>query len=260
MELLTHSRLRLLRTCPWAHYLRFELKLRRKKADAPLRMGSAYHAGIEHWATHRDPAGAISHACRDYDNRPDWADPADWEVERETVANLLAGRFWRYGSDTLQILMPEVEWRMPLIDPETGWTSDRYMLAGKLDAVGRLDDGRLVVVEYKTAGEDINVEAEYWSRLRLDPQISIYVLALRWLFECREVEGFIEPQPVNTIIYDVTRKPTIAPRQIPVLDENGCKVVLDQAGQRVMNKAGTPRQSASTDQILGNYNLANYGS
>jgi hypothetical protein len=50
--------------------------------------------------------------------------------------------------------------------------------------------------------------------------------------------------PTELILYDVTRKPSIRPKSIPVLDEAGRKIVLDAAGQRVLKKDGTPRESA----------------
>jgi hypothetical protein len=49
------------------------------------------------------------------------------------------------------------------------------------------------------------------------------------------------------ILYNVVRKPTIGPLLIPLLDEQGCKIVLDSANQRVFNKNGKPRESASKE-------------
>jgi hypothetical protein len=44
-----------------------------------------------------------------------------------------------------------------------------------------------------------------------------------------------------------TIKPTIKPTAVALLDSDGLKVVLDQAGQRVLNKNGKPRQTADVD-------------
>jgi hypothetical protein len=53
---------------------------------------------------------------------------------------------------------------------------------------------------------------------------------------------------VQHIIYDVTRKPCIAPKTVNILDENGLKIVNDASGQRVFKKDGTPRESGDTEK------------
>jgi hypothetical protein len=89
-------------------------------------------------------------------------------------------------------------------------------MAGKIDAIVKLADGRLAVLEYKTSGEDIGVEADYWLRLRCDPQISLYLLGARAL-------GF----DVSTVLYDVTRKPTIRLRKEEVPEQYGERLLAD---------------------------------
>jgi hypothetical protein len=53
---------------------------------------------------------------------------------------------------------------------------------------------------------------------------------------------------VEHVIYDVTRKPGISPKQIPLVDENGIKIVQDVAGNRVFKKDGSPRESGDTEK------------
>ena len=72
----------------------------------------------------------------------------------------------------------------------------------------------------------------------IDSQISIYWAA-----------AHAKGHAIETTIYDVIRKPTIAPRQIPLLDSDGIKIVLDANGDRATKKDGSPRQSA--DSKLG---------
>jgi hypothetical protein len=55
-------------------------------------------------------------------------------------------------------------------------------------------------MEYKTTSRDFAPGAEYWLRLHLDQQLSIYVIAAREL-------GY----PVETVLYDVTRRPLLRP-------------------------------------------------
>jgi hypothetical protein len=54
--------------------------------------------------------------------------------------------------------------------------------------------------------------------------------------------------PVDCVYYDVTRKPTIGPTAIPLLDELGTKIVLDAAGERVKTERGMWRQTGDKDK------------
>jgi hypothetical protein len=75
-----------LRCCPRRHYLRFELGLARTRKATPLRFGGAFHYGLELCRSGLGRDLAIQTACCDYATCPDWADPADRAVERETLA------------------------------------------------------------------------------------------------------------------------------------------------------------------------------
>lgn len=243
MELLTNSRLSALARCPKMHYLRYEMGLRRIRLASPLRMGSAYHAGLEALNLGRTEAAVYDAATDGYRTAPAWADPKDWAVERETVANLIAGYIWRYKTAPLKIARTpdgkpavELEFKFSLINPRTGRASRTFWLAGKIDAIVILPDGRLAVWECKTTSDDIGPDSDFWLQLRADPQISLYTIAARTL-------GF----NVACVIYDVARKPAIRPRQIPQLDSDGKKIVLDEDGLRVRRvnilKSGKPGKS-----------------
>jgi len=199
-DLLTSTRLATLRRCPKQHYYRYELGLSRVRTSDALRLGAAFHRGLELHNRGVDPATAITEAVAGYQQVPEWADSFEWAVEREVVQELLAGHFWRYENDDIQVVAVERIFRRPLVNPFTGRWSRAFILGGKIDAIVRLADGRHAVLEYKTTGEDIGPDSDYWLRLRCDPQISLYVIAARAL-------GY----NVATVLYDVTRKPTIAP-------------------------------------------------
>jgi len=199
-DVLTSTRLATLRRCSKQHYFRYELGLSRIRTSDALRLGAAFHRGLELRNKGFDPAAAMDGAVAGYEIVPEWADTFDWKVECEVVRQLLAAYFWRYENDDVEIIEVERTFELPLVNPSTGRTSRAFVLAGKIDAIARLADGRLVVLEYKTCGEDIGPDSDYWLRLRCEPQISQYVLAARAL-------GY----DVATVLYDVTRKPTIAP-------------------------------------------------
>lgn len=235
MQLITNSLLTAMDRCPRQYFLRVPCRLVKERTATPLRLGSTFHRGLE--LLGKGETDAINKATEGYAICPEWADADAWAVERETVRQLLAGHFWRYEADNLEFVAVEKTFKLPLLNPATGRASRSFALAGKIDGIVRLPDGRLALLEYKTAGEDIDPNGSYWMRLRYDAQISLYVLAARAL-------GF----DAATVLYDVTRKPSIRPCNIPQLDENGLKVVRDAAGERVLKKDGSPRLTGDTEK------------
>lgn len=235
LRLLTSTQLSTLRTCPRKHYYRYELCLAPTHAAKPLRFGSAFHRGMEWLGRGKDVDDAIAEATKSYDAIPEGFDATAWEIERQTLVQLIAAHAWRYGADTWTILETERRFEFALINPKTGKPSRTYRIAGKIDGIVRLADGRLAVLEYKTVGESIEPDAPYWLRLRGDQQITVYMLATMQL-------GY----DVSCVVYDATRKPSIDVKQIPQLDESGKKIVLDAAGNRVLTAKGEPRQTGDT--------------
>lgn len=95
---------------------------------------------------------------------------------------------------------------------------------------------KIYLWETKTAGEDITPGSTFWKRTILDPQLSLYLPALRKLGH--------DP---HGCVYDVLRKPDQRPGTVPLLDENGVKIVFDATGQRVRTKDGKKwRQTGDT--------------
>lgn len=239
-QLLTHSRISSFKSCRKKHFYEYEHRVRRTTDSRALRMGTAYHAGLEalgHGLPIDDAFAAVSQC---YENEPTGFDSREWLIEHQTVLNLLAGYAWRWESSPLEYVAVEQEFCIPLVNPETGRASTTFMLAGKIDGIVRLEDGRLAVKENKLLGDDISVDDFLWRRLAIDPQISIYVLAAREL-------GY----DVDCVLYDATRKPTIKPTDVPILDSDGLKIVLDDAGNRVMTKAKNPTPRQTADASLG---------
>lgn len=71
----------------------------------------------------------------------------------------------------------------------------------------------------------------------MDPQLSLYIPAVRAL-------GY-DPRGA---IYEVLRKPDQRPSNVPTLDDDGLKIVLNAAGQRVKTKDGKKwRQTGDTE-------------
>jgi len=188
-ELLTASRMTSLLTCPRQHYWRYEVGLQAASDGAALRFGSAWHRAMDARWRGVEFASALADATAD-------RALAD-ETQVATLAGLLAAYFNVYLSDEpVKQLHPEVEFSLPLAG------SRSFLCAGKIDGLGVLHDGRLVLIEHKTCSDDIGPESDYWLRLRANGQIMQYVLAARAL-------GW----QIETVIYDVARKPAIRQKQ-----------------------------------------------
>lgn len=222
-ELLTASRMNCLLSCPRKHYYRYEVGLRRAVEADALRFGSAWHVAMEARWQGLSINDAFERALGDYQDLD--------ELQVATLSGLLAAYYTRNFDDPIQSVHPEVEFRQPLAGSRT------FDCAGKIDGLAVMKDGRLALVEHKTAGYDISPESDYWLRLRGNTQVMQYILAARSL-------GW----DVALVIYDVTRKPMIAPKNIPNLDAAGCKIVLDREGNRIFKKDGSPRESADIEK------------
>lgn len=204
-QILTHSRMACAKSCLRRHFYAYEMGLRPIRETTPLRIGSSIHRGIEVFHTSSAETfedsvlAAIRAATESYEYVPAGVmDLTDWAVERVTVERLLHAYLTYYQADGLNVIASERAFDLPLINPHTGKESRIYRLAGKIDRVVQLPDGRLAVLETKTAGVSIDDASDYWARLRLDSQISLYVYAARQL-------GY----DVATVLYDVIRKPEI---------------------------------------------------
>lgn len=227
-ELLTASRMGAFQTCPRRHYWRYEVGLRRRESHGALAFGSAWHRAME---------------CRWKGGTPEeaWqagADPALDDLALATFGGLLSAYFAYYTPELEEVkvatVSPEVEFRHAIAGSRT------FDAAGKIDGLCQLEDGRLALIEHKTTSQSVSDNSDYWLRLRADTQIRQYVFAAR-------ASGW----NVTTVLYDVVRKPTIAPANVPILDDEQLKVVLDNAtGERVMLKNGKPRQSAGEGMTL----------
>ena len=86
---------------------------------------------------------------------------------------------------------------------------------------------KVYLLETKTAGEDISPGSTFWKRTTLDPQLSLYLPAIRKLGH--------DP---HGCVYDVLRKCDQRPSAVPLVDDDGVKIVNDANGLRVRTKDG----------------------
>lgn len=214
LNVITNSRLSCLKQCARKHKYRYEDGIRPDRSAAPLRFGGAYHVGLDARKKGMSATEAVFVAQQSYEVLPTWCitdeQVFDWQVERETVGRLLAGYFTYWESAAVppelrprEIVASEIAFDLPIVNPETGRATPKYRLGGKIDAIVRLADGRLAIMEHKTTSDALDADGVYWKRLRLDHQISTYMHAARRL-------GY----DVQTVLYDVCRKPGIRPKTI----------------------------------------------
>ncbi len=236
VELLTHSKIQSFKSCRKKCFYSYELGYRKETSGKALRMGHAFHAGVENLGRGADIANACQAVRDEYALCPEGFDPMDWSYELETVLRLVCAYQWRWATDRLEYVAVELPFQIPLINPESGRKAPGRALAGKIDAIVKLEDGRLAIKETKLFGDDIGMDSLLWKRMRIDQQVTLYIHAARELgYDCA------------TVLYDVARKPTVAPTNIPTLDELGVKIVVDREGNRVKTGQGKWRQTGSTE-------------
>jgi hypothetical protein len=201
-ELLTATRMATLLGCPRKHFWRYEVGLRRTVDADALRFGTAWHTAMEARWSGADVEAAFAAALAGKTELG--------EVQLATLSGMLAGYYTCYAADPIKSVHPEVEFRHPLAGSRT------FESAGKIDGLAVMHDGRLGLVEHKTAGCDIAPDSDYWLRLRGNAQVMQYVLAARAL-------GW----DVALVIYDVARKPAIRQKQGESAEQFGDRLGAD---------------------------------
>ncbi len=230
---LSNSRSVCFSSCNFRHFMAYELGLRSVVNAKTRRMGTAFHKGTELKDKGASVAEALDGALALYESMPQGWDAHVWGVERETVRHILNGYWWAWSqpADPSVTVKRVIETEQPFEIQVGGVT-----VVGMLDSLVELGDGRLAVHERKTVSEDLAPDSEYWPQKRMDNQITIYYAAAR-------ARGW----DVSTVLYDATCKPSIRPRQIPEVDADGVKVVVDAEGNRVRTNDGKKwRESADS--------------
>lgn len=229
-NVLTASRQNCFQVCPRRHYWQYEIGLLREGDSKALFIGSAWHRAMD--ARWQGKTFEEAFACA----LPDGQFMAD-AYTVATIAGLLKAYYDYWGDEEREgvQMQTEQQFKLPLVG------SKNFTVEGIIDRIGVKADGRQVQVEYKTTGESLQPDSAYWLRLRFNTQLLQYFLAARAL-------GWT----IEEVVYDVTRKPSIQPKEIYDLDENNLKIVVDATGKRVFNEkgksAGEPRQTADKER------------
>lgn len=210
-ETLSASRMTAFLACPRKHYYQYELGLEREESAPALRFGSAFHKALEARAN-----GAwLPEAYEAAKSGVQLGEP----IELAKLYGLLEGYYSLYGTaggdkDIIEKMHPECQWTLAIP------TSRTFEHVGVIDGLAVLKDGRTAIVEHKTTGEDISATSDYWTRLQFNGQLFLYVLAAR-------ANGW----DVDTVIYDVIRKPAIRQKANETAEQYGDRLAEDTAAR-----------------------------
>jgi hypothetical protein len=209
LELLTESRGQVARRCLREERLRYVDGIVPASISESLRFGTLWHHGMEAWwvahlPANRDADIALPAAIAHMRNH---ATPETDEFELARAEVMLEGYDARWADEQYEVFGVELEFRAPLINPETGAKSRTFERGGKVDVLVA-HAGRKFIVEHKSSGEDIAPGSSFWSRLRMGGQSAGYIRGAEALGH--EVDG---------LIYDVARKPDLRPLRATPLDQ-----------------------------------------
>lgn len=183
---LSHSQLTCLQACPRRYYFNYICGIKKRRDyDEAISIGKIFHELLEDGSIIKPPnPGTIPEEQFMFD--------LIWEKS----IRLYEGYIKHWKNVDVNIEQREIKFSIPIVNPETGRKAHHINLIGYIDAVG-VWNNRPIIMETKTTGESLAPDSDYWKRLRMDQQITIYMLG--------------HPE-AETIIYDVVKRPTIRPR------------------------------------------------
>ena len=161
-------------------------------------------------------------------------DPEQAKLERTKLIYALAGYRWYYGNVKEDVLCREEHFELPLINPESGRALPNVKLVGCIDKIlGH--EGQPAIKEHKSTSSSIASDSTYWSHLQLDTQTTLYLYAAQRLQLAGELAGWgikAKDPLINTILYDVWHKPTIAPKKLSQADSKKFVETGEYMGQK----------------------------
>lgn len=200
---ITSSSLNKFLACQRAFFYRYELGLLPVETAEALSFGKAFHAAMEA----RNKGMTCEEALAD-----GIIHVAGNEQATATLSGLVYGYFARYKDDQPLAINSEINFTHKI-------GKNGFRAAGVIDGLAELNGG-YALLEYKTTSQAIDTDSDYWVRLRSNIQLNQYVDALETL-------GY----PVREIVYDVTRKPAIRPKQNESLEDYAIRLRDDCASR-----------------------------
>jgi hypothetical protein len=245
MNILTHSAVNTFDTCKKMYQYRYVLGIKRPEDPEALIIGKIVHNGIEMHLQGKPIDIAVELLSTKY--RPIDCDGtqetfAKHKEQQYTIAKaigIVAAYFIHY-ENKLKAIETEKTFEIPLqrtTDRGNTGTSRKFVLSGVRDAIVKDAEGNIYLMEHKTTSDKID-DPVYWQRLNVDNQVSLY-------WKAAIQAGY----NIKSILYNVISKPALRPKEIPLLDLDGRKIVIDaNRDERVYNANGKPRQTADTEK------------
>jgi hypothetical protein len=202
LPVLSNAEKRCFQSCKRKHYIRYRLLKRPLQAPESLLFAGALRRGLDAWwraaMSGEDRLAAALAAVRAPAGHGG-AEALD-AFDLAKADALLVGYHARWSAVVVEVLAVGVEFTAAIMNPDTGKESRTYALGGRIGAIARLAGGLVYVVDHKTTSESIEEGSEYWQRLRLDAQVSDYIVGARSL-------GY----EVSGCYFDVVAKPRLSP-------------------------------------------------
>lgn len=222
MHTLSYSRLKDFARCSRFHLHAWLLRRVPLVRSRALYFGELFGNALEQWELNRDddPFSCAMNRWRQDIAQHDRVVLTEYDAEVGAV--LLRGYHAMRQGDGLETIDTEVEWTLPLINPDSGRSSRTFAVRGYFDALVRDSDGKIWVKERKTSSEDITLGTVWWERLRANAQASMY-------FDAGEQYC---GQRIEGVLFDVVRKPSSKPHLATPEDKRKytkgrpCKVCL----------------------------------
>ena len=239
MHLLTSSRIKLRRSCPRADFYKYEQGLESTAPEGGAQaFGTAVHAALESWwCAWRDVDGhgALEGALFAL-SQSDYLAGDDYAHARATAMLLAYDARWGRWAATVTVIGVEVPFSAALVHPISGKPAKTWAVAGKIDLVLRLADGRVALVDHKTTSSDARAGSDYRRRLTLDPQVSTYFLGC-------EALGY----PADLALWDVLQKPDVRPLMATPVDRREYTKPRDRACKECGKKKAAPAPHFDAD-------------
>ena len=235
MGLVTNSRLRVFRRCKREHHYRYDLNMQAVRRSDAIRFGTLFHGGLESWW--RAIKAMVPHpldvALASLRSDQLTSEGSISHYVLATAEELMRGYDARWLSEAreCEVLGVEAEFSAPMVNPDTKAPSRTYRIGGKLDNLIRVELLKFLM-EHKTTTLDASPGSEYWRKLEIDGQISMY-------FDGSSALG----HEVAGCIYDVAVRPLLKPLKATPEESRkytkgkGCKACGGSAG----GKAGVVR-------------------
>jgi hypothetical protein len=161
-----------------------------------LKLGKVIHGALELWYKRNIalPVELAIESILDFIDRsyPDRIQNAVQQKNRHLARAMLLAYVEKYPGEDFEVVFVEKEFKCPIINPASGYPSRTYAIAGKVDAVVRIN-GEYFLLEHKTAS---NITGDYIERLPMDFQVTLY----------SDYLGQAENIVISGIIYNVIAK------------------------------------------------------